>query len=668
MNTSISKIAVWALCIISFAACNKSESGLPKDSYGNFSTVLSVMTPATDAVTLKTDELMGVGCLIDGELREQYNGQSKISRFTKLADGKCLVQMGVILYGCPEISRDQFGSLMFVYPKSSLYNTTIDPNEADPIVYMAVPKTQMAAPLDGGRPLESPLMVGVAEPQRGTLPTDASSPCSTLVPAAAVVEFSFVKPQLLGASAVSSVVLRSEKPIVGVMGVNALTGDYFVSKGEYELEFRPEIEQPGYLLVMIPQDLSGEKIEFEVRSAGGKYTKTVQMSDMNISNRKANKLSVDLSDAKPKAEDLSEQESANCYIVSKAGTYTFDASVCGNGLASEGLQVLDKLSPKSAELLWQSEKTMITSVSLDGTTVRFEASGKCGNAVIAVKDESSKIIWSWHIWFPESQVVSVTDYLGNGVMNMNLGAMNSTPADAKSYGLLYQWGRKDPFATASTLTGDTTTVGGPVYDIEGSGVSFRYSSALSTVQDAIENPMVCISSSGKSNDWLKQHEPALWGNPKGYVRSSGVEFPNKGTKSQYDPCPAGYRVPYVGAFSYMTTSGGYTQNFEDTSIRDVNSDGKVDMGDYQYGFTFWVSQSESLYFPSAGRYYGLYGMLYGSVCGLWGNYWTNSPSDENATMGEVSLAFQKYNATTLTCSPLASADRADGYSIRCVRE
>ena len=66
---------------------------------------------------------------------------------------------------------------------------------------------------------------------------------------------------------------------------------------------------------------------------------------------------------------------------------------------------------------------------------------------------------------------------------MNLGAMKSTPyfegrydAAVSTYGLLYQWGRKDPFPASPTDYGDTQTVGAPLYDIEGKKVAITNSS------------------------------------------------------------------------------------------------------------------------------------------------------------------------------------------------
>ena len=65
--------------------------------------------------------------------------------------------------------------------------------------------------------------------------------------------------------------------------------------------------------------------------------------------------------------------------------------------------------------------------------------------------------------------------------------------------------------------------------------------------------------------------------------------------------------------------------------------------------------------PAAARYDGSYGMLYGSVSGMWGTFWSNSAG--SAGFGVSPLAFQK-----TTMSPNASGSRADAYSVRCIRD
>lgn len=50
------------------------------------------------------------------------------------------------------------------------------------------------------------------------------------------------------------------------------------------------------------------------------------------------------------AENLSKEGTSNCYIIEKEGDYSFDATVRGNGAATDGLAAPAKMDPDSALL------------------------------------------------------------------------------------------------------------------------------------------------------------------------------------------------------------------------------------------------------------------------------------------------------------------------------
>ena len=305
--------------------------------------------------------------------------------------------------------------------------------------------------------------------------------------------------------------------------------------------------------------------------------------------------------------NLSAEGTAICYIARTGGVYKFDASVKGNGggdgvsdyIANYGLAIEDGAF---AELLWESrhdgDKTMSREI-IDGAPiyrggdVTFSTGRSEGNAVIAVKDGA--ILWSWHIWYPEAEVAGLNSKTVYEVMIMILGAMHNTPGDVGSYGLLYQWGRKDPFPAAPTLTGTTATVGAPIYDGDNNEIKITNSSQSSTADNnlafAIANPTVCLSNYAQFNtsrDWLQadMSNDALWGNPKGAERNETNDFLNKGAKSFYDPCPVGWRVPPADVFRNFTASGGYAWVIDDFDIADISGDGAKSLADYDYGWTF----------------------------------------------------------------------------------
>lgn len=95
--------------------------------------------------------------------------------------------------------------------------------------------------------------------------------------------------------------------------------------------------------------------------------------------------------------DLSAAGNANCYMVHRASDYSFDATVMGNGVSTEAFSAT-RLAPAAAELLWQDSPALLSDIRLEQGRVHFSVGEQQGNAVVAVRDGSGKILWSWHIW------------------------------------------------------------------------------------------------------------------------------------------------------------------------------------------------------------------------------------------------------------------------------
>ena len=249
------------------------------------------------------------------------------------------------------------------------------------------------------------------------------------------------------------------------------------------------------------------------------------------------------------ATDLSATATANSYIVTAAGKYKIKL-VKGNSSDSVG-------DVNGQELLWETYNTdeTVTANSviaaldrhIDGGTgdryLVFEtpATLKPGNALIAAKDASDNILWSWHIWIPETTIndVDAGFAAATAIMDRNLGAIVATAtgsvAELASNGLYYQWGRKDPLFSTN--------------------IKSYPSSALSTVtgtvstDGSIKNPTVFYYNEGA--DWNSTTSNNLWD--------------SFGSKTIYDPCPAGYRVPGFST-SYdlwVKTNEGWT--FDETN-------------------------------------------------------------------------------------------------------
>lgn len=271
----------------------------------------------------------------------------------------------------------------------------------------------------------------------------------------------------------------------------------------------------------------------------------------------------------PTAVNLSSSGTSNCYVVSHPGTYKFK-TVKGNSCESVG-------SVAEAEVLWESFGTRVTpevrdlvkSVRYTDGVICFETAAvyKEGNAVIAVKDASGKILWSWHIWFTDQpQGQAYYNYAGT-MMDRNLGATSATPGDVGALGLLYQWGRKDPFlgssSISSSISAKSTICPSTVQGDNNTG----------TIEYASANPTTFIAN---SRDWCISSDEILW-------------TESTSPKSIYDPCPVGWRVPDNGVW---TTALDSSRDFYDNSISD----------EYNFGVNFSgiLGSANSIWYPQSG--------------------------------------------------------------------
>ena len=288
------------------------------------------------------------------------------------------------------------------------------------------------------------------------------------------------------------------------------------------------------------------------------------------------------------ASDLSAFGTANCYMVSTAGVYKFPA-VQGNNAVSVG-------AASTAEVLWESFGTstvpsvgdLIKSVSYSDGYMIFQTADtfKEGNAVIAAKDASGKILWSWHIWLTDEPQECVYANGAGTMMDRNLGATSATPGDVGAIGLLYQWGRKDPFLGSSSINSSVEAASTLVWPASQS------SSSVGTLEYAVEHPTTFITYNSRNHDWL-------------YTGNSYADTTRwSSQKTVYDPCPAGWRVP-DGGNDGVWVRAGLPQSFSyDNANQGVLYDG-----------TIW--------YPCAGdRNYS--SGASGSVA-EYGNYWAVTP-------------------------------------------
>lgn len=243
----------------------------------------------------------------------------------------------------------------------------------------------------------------------------------------------------------------------------------------------------------------------------------------------------------PSEVDLSEQGTANCYMVPGPGDYVFDATVMGNGVSTERAAA-SRLAPVSVTLLWQDTPDLFSELELRDGCVRFTVGVKQGNALLAVCDSGGKVLWSWHIWVTDYDPVSGAVKL-NGIewMTRNLGArFGDYDAEGTAKGMVYQWGRKDPFPS---ITGWTDQGSVTVYDASGAPVEpfvTEQVAVADNLQNAITHPTTYYFGTRNDGDfgpydWMTTDASA--------VNSLLWETAADAGKTLFDPCPPGWRVP-----------------------------------------------------------------------------------------------------------------------------
>lgn len=375
-------------------------------------------------------------------------------------------------------------------------------------------------------------------------------------------------------------------------------------------------------------------------------------------------------------KNLSKTASANCYIVSgekeTPATDTGDYVNAGNIYkfrAYKGKSSTDVGTIQSVGILWETynnattptKNTVIAAVDYDKQAEKeyydivfqmpAQANFHRGNAVIAAYDgpydgegkPTGNIVWSWHIWVPNNNVVSgnVTDatiFGSKPIMDRNLGAIVPAPADAaatvESYGLLYQWGRKDPFPGNK---GVTTNGAAAV-----SGVAMTSQDGTLTIDASIKNPTV-FARSAEGKDWVtpSENDNTLWNT----------------TKTIYDPCPPGYIVPT------RNTSVHY---WSGTALNSLDaSDHFADNGATYYSYV--IGTGTLVVFPYAGYIQMGYGDQYkaGNRAYVWSSY-ASSYNDN------VDIAYLMYTARDGDSDgptyQRKERGKCLGASVRCVAE
>lgn len=346
---------------------------------------------------------------------------------------------------------------------------------------------------------------------------------------------------------------------------------------------------------------------------------------------------------------------ANCYIVNqKNKLYRIDATAKGERSG--------QIEPASAAIVWSTSKQMIRYIRLDGNDLEFFYSTETGaesenpiegNAVVGVYDSDGALLWSWHLWCtgydPDTDAVRLN---GAETMTRNLGAFassgESTDAIQKSYGLYYQWGRKDPFIGPlyyDVAGGRTVTM----YDSEERIVLVKTTASTAetgTTAYAAAHPLCFITGVESTGfNWMQRPDPSLWGN----------------TKTENDPCPRGWKVPSAADYAALLPEGWTTRSriYENGNVGDLSK---------TYGYVL-TDGTDSMFFPGAGRR----SFHTGDITNMnsdemrptpWiGYYWTSDFPSEAMTFSYNKIDDRRSEGTF----GIAAQHAAGGMQVRCVR-
>lgn len=324
--------------------------------------------------------------------------------------------------------------------------------------------------------------------------------------------------------------------------------------------------------------------------------------------------------------NLAVRGTSNCYVVSRKAFYTFPA-VKGNSSESVG-------KVAAVDVLWETfgssqaplKGELISKVYYEDGMISFVTSERYreGNALIAARDASGKILWSWHIWLTD-QPVEQPYFNGAAVMmDRNLGATSAEPGDPASLGLFYQWGRKDPFPGSSSVSS---------YSL--AKCTIPWPSAVSsgdvsgTIEYTIARPATFIVHTTRKAEWHNDADSTRW----------------HSDKTIYDPCPPGWRVPDGDV--WIKALG---PNADCTDIYDRKNRGADFYGKFGGAHQIW--------YPAAGSLSYTGGTL--TNVGYEGYYWSVTPHSPK------SLAFFFNNLSQLY--PAYAQMRSCGCSVRCQKE
>ena len=263
-----------------------------------------------------------------------------------------------------------------------------------------------------------------------------------------------------------------------------------------------------------------------------------------------------------------------------------------------------------------------------------------GCAVLAVKKDETTV-WSWNIWFAPEDALSTIEVTNHEKKKFNLtkeslgwnpivwegtsydtprtvkvkveqeasnkGTTLSTvititqnPGNAKLFGstTLYQFGRKDAFPGFHALKDDKTYGGVTIEGPKGLYYSINRNNEMS-FQNSIQNPGVVYlkNNGGKYTSWQEQYNQYNLWSANAYPGAVTQYDKSPVVKTVYDPCPAGFHMTEIDAFTGFTTTGKRTESWSEWNAKDANKESIIQ----NFGVNFWTDETKTntIFFPIA---------------------------------------------------------------------
>ena len=438
---------------------------------------------------------------------------------------------------------------------------------------------------------------------------------------------------------------------------------------------------------------------------------------------------------------------ANCYVINAPGKYSLPL-VYGNAIkngsdnpssytsSASGSTVLEHFvnhldaaitspyiyenngcNPDNAVLVWQDEQDLVTNVDLssDKHTLTFEVPQgniRQGNAIVAVRDASNTILWSWHIWVtdfvpglaptiemtydpsktPRDKVVTNFQNVQYTFMGVPLGwcdgemtlynprkvkvVITQTQSSESTEFVInqkeyttsssannphYQWGRKDPMLPGIKDGVDKTWFTNSTY-------FFQKEKIKVSIGTSIQNPHVFYIYNGSGNtDWCVANQTVAGKTTFNNLWNSNDIMSIKIIKTIYDPSPVGYTVADMNAYTGFTYTGDkldgnyFGTQFNSPYTSDINY--TINNGWLLYCYKMasignYNTVGGVIYFPAIGGRHEANGEIFG--IGTYGYFWsTAAGSADNGHMMTIlsSLIW-----------PLNYGNRTYGLSVYPVRE